>query len=340
MKKLISLGLAFFMLISLASCKKETAQTFTPENFEFTLRNSTDKMGFDKGYSFVELDDGSVMITESIVEGNLNIPSELSGKKVTAIGDGAFFGNTSARELSVPDTVEWIGTYAFGDCTSLEKVTVPSSVWRISPFAFEGTPWFDSLTDEFVTAGDSVLIKYNGTSHTPVLPDNIRHLGGAFTGNANIRSITFGKGLLTVSDMALSACSSLVSVELGMSLVYVGDQAFSGSDKITVLLFPSTLRYIGSQACLNCYNLKYVDLGQSLTAMGNNTFEYCQGLRTLFIPSTITELRSSHFTDCMSFSLLLFGGSEETFAAVAKDDNLASFKRINKIFNYTGGINE
>ncbi|MGM9641991.1 MAG: leucine-rich repeat domain-containing protein, partial [Eubacteriales bacterium] len=313
---------------------------FTPENFEFTVRNATDSMGFENGYTFVELDDGSAMITGADVSGDVVLPAELNGKKVTAIGEGAFYKATTITSLTIPDGIESIGIYAFSDCTALGSVSIPKSVWSIEPFAFEGTPWLAAQTDEFVTAGDDVLIAYNGTSNTPVLPDTVRHLGGAFAANEAIRSLTLGRGVLTVSSMALAFCKNLALVDPGLSLVYVGEQAFSGDEKLTSLVFPDTLRCIGPQACLNCYELKYLYLGQSLCNLGQNAFEYCQALRTVFIPESLTELRSSHFKDCPSLCLVLYGGSEARFDSVAINDNESSFKRINKVFNYTGGINE
>lgn len=340
-KKILILILALALTASLfASCAKTEENSFKPENFEFTLRTPTDEMGFEAGYSFFVQDDGSVLISSADVSGDVVIPSTLGGKTVTAIGEGAFFKNTAITSVVIPDTVETIGLYAFSDCTELRSITVGQNVWRIAPFAFDNTPWLASQTDEFVTVGDGVLIAYNGTSRTPVLPDGIRHLGGAFAGSADIRSLTLGKGVLTISDMALSFCSELTEVDLGLSLVYAGDQVFSGSEKLTALVFPDTLRYLGSQACLNCYALKYVYLGKSLTALGSNTFEYAQALRTVYVPRSLTDLRTSHFTDCMSLSLLLYEGTEEEFNAVAKNDNVASFKTLTKVFNYNGGANE
>jgi len=333
------LALLLFSLASV-SCKKNTDENYKPESFEFTARKTTEESASENGYVYVLHDDGSVMITEAFASGNVTIPSELGGRKVTAIADGAFFGLTGITSVTIPDGVESIGIYAFSDCTSLEEVTIPESVWRIAPFAFDNTPWFKSLTDEFVTMGDGVLIAYNGTSRTPVLPDSVRHVGGAFAGMENIYSITFGRGVLSISDMALSFCANLSNVQLGLSLVYVGEQAFSGSEKLQALVFPDTLRYLGPQACLNCYGIKYIYLGKSLTELGDHAFEYCQAMRVIYVPKTLSSLKSSDFTDCMSLGLMLYGGSEEEFDSIATNDNILSFNNLNKVFNYTGGANE
>jgi hypothetical protein len=42
----------------------------------------------------------------------------------------------------------------------------------------------------------------------------------------------------------------------------------------------------------------------------------------------------------MSLSILLYEGSEEEFNSVAKNDNIANFRDLTKVFNYNGGANE
>lgn len=338
--KITALILALLCLsASAAACKSNGKEGFKPENFEFTLRTSTDDIASENGFVFTSMSDDTVMITEAFATGDVSIPAELGGKKVTAIGDGAFFGLTGITSIVIPEGIESIGIYAFSDCTALESITVPSSVWRISPFAFDNTPWLSAQTDEFVTVGDGVLIAYNGTSRSLTLSEGVRHLGGAFAGCEELYSLTLGKGVLSISDMALSFCPALTALDLGRSLVYVGDQAFSGSEKLTALIFPDTLRYLGEQACLNCYGIKYIYLGKSLERLGGNAFEYCQAMRVIFVPKSLTALRSSDFTDCMSLGLMLYGGSEEHFAAIATNDGVLSFNNLNKVFNYSGGYN-
>ncbi len=328
------------ILLLCSSCKGDTEQAFKPESFDFTVRTATSETASENGFVYTTLSDGSVMITEAFVSGSVTVPAELAGKKVTSIAEGAFFGMTGITSITLPEGLESIGIYAFSDCTALESVSIPSTVWKISPFAFDKTPWFNEQTDEFVTVGDGVLIAYNGTSRTPILPDSVRHLGGAFAGREDIYALTLGRGVLSISDMALSFCTSLTSIDLGLSLVYVGEQAFSGSERISSLIFPDTLRFLGYQACLNCYGIKYVYLGKSLTELGANAFEYCQAMRVVYVPKSLKAIKSSHFTDCLSLSLLLYEGSEAEFDAIAVNDNILSFRNLNKIFNHQGGYDE
>ena len=68
---------------------------------------------------------------------SLTIPEKYGGKKVTAIGDGAFRGNTTLKTLKVPKTITTIGANAFDGCTALTTVTLTNNVISIGRAAFQ-----------------------------------------------------------------------------------------------------------------------------------------------------------------------------------------------------------
>jgi hypothetical protein len=100
------------------------------------------------------------------------------------------------------------------------------------------------------------------------------------------------------------------------------------------------MKYIDTEAFLNCYQIKYAYLGNSLEDVGDVPFNYCQGLRLVYIPESLTNIQSAHFADCISLTLILYGGTEEKFNELAINNSDGSFKKINIVYNYTGGINE
>ena len=69
----------------------------------------------------------------------VNVPAEIDGYTVVAIGDQAF-QNTPVRSVILPATVREVGWFAFGGCYGLELVSIPTSVEKINYGAFDGCP--------------------------------------------------------------------------------------------------------------------------------------------------------------------------------------------------------
>lgn len=67
----------------------------------------------------------------------VEIPSELEGLPVTAIGDYAFQNwESTLTSITIPESVTSIGNYAFQGCMSLTDVTIPENVTNIGDYAF------------------------------------------------------------------------------------------------------------------------------------------------------------------------------------------------------------
>ena len=80
----------------------------------------------------------------------LVIPAEVTNGsvtyKVTAIGTGAFGGNSTLTSITIPEGVTEIAYYAFAGCTSLTNVTIPEGVTYIGNRAFWGCTSLKSVS--------------------------------------------------------------------------------------------------------------------------------------------------------------------------------------------------
>lgn len=70
-------------------------------------------------------------------ESEVQIPAQLEGKPVTAIGKYAFEGNNELLEVVLPKTIESIGAHAFYNCRRLIKMTLSDRILSTEDGAFK-----------------------------------------------------------------------------------------------------------------------------------------------------------------------------------------------------------
>ena len=68
----------------------------------------------------------------------VDIPAQIGGVPVRAIGDEAFYGHRYLYDVTIPEGVEAIGAQAFASAWNLGHVTLPSTLRHIGDGAFRG----------------------------------------------------------------------------------------------------------------------------------------------------------------------------------------------------------
>ena len=105
---------------------------------------------------YINEEDG-VAITGYAIEcdANFEIPAEIDGKPVVAIGKYAFDGRDELVRVTIPESVVKIENYAFKDCKNLKYVYMPSG----ETAEFDHTAFYNCTNLEAVDTGS---IKYMG----------------------------------------------------------------------------------------------------------------------------------------------------------------------------------
>ena len=124
-----------------------------------------------------------VLIEYSGDESEIQVPST-----VTAIGIGAFAGNTDITSVSMPSTVTRIGMEAFSDCTNLVNIELSSSLSSIGVAAFYGCSSLTTVTIPDGTQSISDEAFSYCTSLTSItIPDSVTNISeDAFYGSDNV----------------------------------------------------------------------------------------------------------------------------------------------------------
>ncbi len=117
-------------------------------NMIFTVINEMEKnvsVGLFDSDTFIESADSAYSTNDSL-NGKIEIPSQINGYTVKAIGSCAFYGDSGLTSISLPPTITEIGYYAFYNCRELTSINIPDSVSSIRDNAFDGCESLTSIT--------------------------------------------------------------------------------------------------------------------------------------------------------------------------------------------------
>ena len=136
-----------------------------------------------------------------------------------------FLVPSSLKKVTVTDATQ-IGKGAFHKCTGISEIVLNDGITSIGDYAFYNNPWYNNLTDEFVTVGDNVLIKYNGTKSSVTIPDTVKHIaGGVFKDKSKMSEVILPNELLSIGDNAFKG-TALSTVTIPRSVTKIGTNAF------------------------------------------------------------------------------------------------------------------
>ena len=291
-KRLISLLVAVCMMITMLPLSAVTA---------FAEDTSTEYVDVYR-YEY-KVDGGNATITQfwGPTDGHLyaiDIPTELGGHTVTAIGNWAFAASDYLQKVTIPQSVTSIGEAAFLSCHKLDNVTIPENVTSIGTRAFDDCTGLRSLTIKGVATsiGEGAFAGCTLTSLS--LVGSFQTIGDyAFTG-CGMTSLTINANITSIGEFAFSSCNSLTSLSLTGNVQEIGVHAFSRCNSLTSVSLTGNVQKIGDLAFYECSSLYTAILPENLTSIGSYAFESCTRLHSIEIPGTVTKIGDSAFSDC------------------------------------------
>ena len=211
-------------------------------------------------------------------QGNVAIPEEVTymnrTRKVTSIGDYAFYNCYRLTSVTIPNSVTSIGNQAFDHCSGLTSVTIGSGVTSIGNSAFYGCSGLTSVT----------------------IPNSVTSIRDyAFMYCSGLTSVTIPNSVTSIGNRAFYYCSGLTSVTIPNSVTSIGAEAFYGCSGLTSVTIPNSVTSIGNSAFLGCSGLTSVTIPNSVTSIGYAAFYGCSGLTSVTIGSGVTSIGSQAF---------------------------------------------
>jgi uncharacterized repeat protein (TIGR02543 family) len=185
------------------------------------------------------------------------IPSVYEGKKVTTIGEFAFYKSselTAITSVTLPDSVTTVEKGAFYDCRYLVSVNLSSNVTKLGTYIFYN---------------NTRLKTYGDLSSITAIPE------GMFIGCEGLSSVTLHDGITSIGEKAFSNCKNLVELTIPEGVSKLQDYTFSNCTSLTTVEIKSTaFSTMGKGVFENCNSLVSVKIQSSarvtFSAVGKN----------------------------------------------------------------------
>ena len=230
-----------------------------------------------------------------------NLRSVTFGNKLKYIGESAFYGCKSLKEITLPDGLDTIGAFAFSECTGLNKVTFLGKVNKICNGAFgvcssleefhvpEGIEYLDSILGNCknlkkVTLSSTVRGFCYGEELDFAPFYQVWNLETIEVDADNPYLKMVGNALYTADGKTLlyycgDTETEIYNVVTGTAVI--GDGAFGG------------FMLEGKETALN-----QVHLPEGVKEIREGAFEYCRVLKEINLPDSLLTIQTRAFNDC------------------------------------------
>ncbi len=284
-QKILSILTVLAMLLSLIPMGT-TAMAADSETLEWDTFSGT--------FKYIVLDDQTVEITGYKGKAvNLQIPSEIDGKRVTTIGFRAFYNKDTFQIITVPEGIERFEKCAFQYCFNVIMFKLPKSLVSVGDNFLQYTKYYNDLPDGPIYY-DGWFLGFKGDTNQytnfTVEPGTKRMAGCAFRLCRNIESVTLPDGISEIGDYCFANCSKLTSVNLPNGIKRVGYNAFYGCSGLESVDVPYGVTSIGPAAFRYCTNIKSLTLPNTLELIENSAFEDCTSLTSVYVPDSVKQI--------------------------------------------------
>lgn len=223
---------------------------------------------------------------------------------VTSIPDGtystsAFLSNTMTN-ITLPNSLKYIGVYAFYKCASLKSIQIPSSVETIANYAFYNCTTLENLglTNGLKTLGQNAFY-YCKALKSVKLPNSLTNIpAAAFSMCSSLTSVYIGNGVETIKCDANNGTPFRGANSLESVVVSSGNATFHSQNNCII-------KTATKELVMGCA-LSVIPSDGSVTTIADSSFAYVSGLKSIIIPSQIKQIASSAFRDCTALTSITF----------------------------------
>jgi len=100
-------------------------------------------------------------------------------------------------------------------------------------------------------------------------------------------------------------CTTLIEVDLPVTLTSIGSSAFRGCTGLTEIIIPIGVTSIDNYAFYNCSGLTEIIIPGGVTSIGTSAFYGCRGLTEIIIPGGVTLIGNYAFQGCTGLTEII-----------------------------------
>ena len=259
-----------------------------------------------------------------------DIPAQIAGVDVSAIGQSAFEDCTRLTRVTTPETLTLIDWFAFRHCTSLSSITISAGVTEIGSSVFTDCTslagiWVDEANAVYSSDSYGALFNKEKTtlmicpatfSGTYSVPNTVRMVEySAFCYCTKLIQVIIPESVISIDIRTFDDCSSLTGIWVDEANAHYSSDSSGvlfNKDKSVLARFPvgqggvytvpNTVSSIGECALVKCEKLTGIVLPESLNRIEHNAFQNCTSLKNITIPDSVTYIGSYAFANCESLT--------------------------------------
>ena len=148
------------------------------------------------------------------------------GLPVESIGAEAFSGNSTIKNINLPNTLLNIGPGAFMNMSALKSIDIPETIALIPDNAFNGATALETVSfgnyPALTTIGKNAFAKTSSLKYSYV--DGVK------------KAFTLPESLTTIESGAFFNCTGLTEITIPENVIAIGDNAFAGANALRYVI--------------------------------------------------------------------------------------------------------